>query len=96
MALLCEMVVDLKSTVNSLQRSTEPEPAKESAALTESRRRSNRKGYRSKTQTPITAQSRDKKRQPSFLVDLKVILKLSFKNSLTCIPSQGGRSPPDA
>ena len=74
MALLCELVVDLKATINSLHHSTEPElSVKESAVPAESRHRNNRKGYRSKKPLPST-RSRDKKRQPSFLVDLKVIL----------------------
>jgi len=74
MALMCELLVDLKSTVESLRRSTEPETSvTESAVPAESQRRSNRRGYGSTTQTPITAQNRDKKRQPPFLVNLKVI-----------------------
>lgn len=70
MALLCELVADLKSTINSLRHSTEPEPSDG-----ESRRRSNRKGYRSKTET----KSQDRKHQPAFLVNLKVTsIPMSF------------------
>jgi hypothetical protein len=81
MALLCELVVDLKSTMNSLRNSKEPEHSvKESAVPAESR---SGRSLRSKTQLPSTTQSRDKKRQPSFLVNLKVNLKQSFTLILT-------------